>query len=390
MRNLIKIGFLDFPENRWLDALHFFDYVYNIVFYDNEKNNLSNKKIISLSLISESDFFLKKILGRKIVQILITKKELDIFSYYILVFVLRILFFAKLRKYFKKLSYEICHSSYNDYDNSDLLTVIASPFIKTKITRCQKETRPEFSRKEIECFRVCDTIVLNNKENYLFFQQKYGKNIFDNKKCLFDIDEDWRKQNIWKKNNSILKLSTHDYIYHVVILTGVARSTPNNTRTGARQYYIPIVEELLSYGLKVHLHALHFEDDSSGVNQYKVIQNKNPHFHIHPFLDFVNDTENAYSELAKYDFGILHNFIEGESVSAFDRYNIPHRFYEYQLANVIPVVLRNQTFVLERLIEIENCGIILENYSELNEYKLSNSIKFLDLSFYDFIKRVYF
>jgi hypothetical protein len=270
-----------------------------------------------------------------------------------------------------------------------LLTIILKPFIKTKITRSQKETRPEFSIKEKECFKIADTVIFNSQHNLRFFEKKYGQKTFFNKNILLDLDEDWRKKSIWKFPTNFQKLSSIDSKLHIVILTGVARSTPSNIRTGARQYYVDLINEFLLLGLKVHLHARFFEPDEHGRNIYNEIAQKNINFKIHSTLDFVNDTENAYNQLAKYDFGILHNFIEGESVSYFDRYNIPHRFFEYQIANVIPVVIKGETIVVEQLINSKKCGIVLDDYSQLTLAKERYKISFLQLDFSQFIDAVY-
>ena len=132
-----------------------------------------------------------------------------------------------------------------------------------------------------------------------------------------------------------------------------------------------------------------FELDENGVNLYKLLSERNPKFKVHSSLDFVNDTDNAYNQLASYDYGILHNFIKGESVSYFDKYNIPHRFFEYQLANVIPVIVKDQTIVVKQLILDKKCGIVVQEYSDLLNHRKEDEINFLNLSFKDFIRTLY-
>lgn len=389
MKNILKLGFLDLPENRWIDALMVFDNVFNIVLFSNEKNRLNNSRIISYSITDNEAPVLKRKVNSLLLILLLNRKKINRYGFYLLIYLFQLINLKRIKKLAGGLEYSICHSSYNDYDNSDIITVVLKPFLKTKIVRSQKETRPEFSRKEKECFVVSDIIVFNSQYNLEFFKNKYGSKLFSNKEIILNLDEDWRKSNIWKYPEDCKKLSHKDGNKHIVILTGVARSTPNDKRTGARQFYMKIIEDLLKYGLHVHLHAMKFEPDENGVNLYKQLSEENPKFLINSSLDFVNETEDAYSQLALYDYGILHNFINGESVSYFDKFNIPHRFFEYQIAKVIPIVIKNQTIVVEQLIKEKNCGLILNNYSELENYSLVNEINFLDVSFKNYLHALY-
>ena len=389
MANIIKIGLLDLPENRWLDALSRFDEIYNIVLNPNETNRLNEPRIRSIYLVDFNDTVIRKKINSAIMRLLINRKNINGLVFWILVKTFRFLNYRRLSRIINDLDYEYCHSSYNDYDNSDLITIILKPYLKTQIIRVQKETRPEFSIKEKECFNLADVLVFNSRHNLNFFQEKYGRDLFLNKKVLFDLDEDWRKYKVWEYPVNYRKLSSIDGNKHVVILTGTAHCTPNNKRSGSRQFYINLINDLLSFGLCVHLHAINFELDENGVNLYEQIALQQPRFKLHSSLDFVNDTNNAYVQLASYDFGILHNFIDGTSVSFFDRYNVPHRFFEYQIANVVPVILENQTIVVEDLIKIHNCGLILADYSELQNQINLNDIKFLTPSFKDYINQLY-
>ncbi len=389
MSKLLKLGFLDIPENRWLDALGTFEIVHNIVLYETEKNRLENDQIISYFLISDKASFIKRNCNKLIIRFLLDYKELNRFLFILMIKLFRLVNYKEIKEILGSIKYDYCHSSYNDYDNSDLITIVLKPFLTSKIIRSQKETRPEFSRKEKECFALCDTIVFNSQFNLDFFENKYGQKFFTKKEIVLDLDEDWRKNGIWKYPENFKKLSHFDHNKHIVILTGVARSTPNDKRSGARQFYLNIIDELLNCGLHVHLHARFFELDENGVDLYKLLSEKNPKFKVHSSLDFVNDTDNAYNQLASYDYGILHNFINGESVSYFDKYNIPHRFFEYQLANVIPVIVKDQTIVVEQLILEKKCGLVVREYSDILNHIPEDELNFLKVSFKDFISALY-
>jgi hypothetical protein len=73
----------------------------------------------------------------------------------------------------------------------------------------------------------------------------------------------------------------------------------------------------------------------------------------------------------------LHNFESDQKVSYFDKFNIPNRFYEYQISGVLPIVKKGDSFVVEEIILNNNCGIVYEELGELSncdvtEYKMYN------------------
>jgi len=71
-----------------------------------------------------------------------------------------------------------------------------------------------------------------------------------------------------------------------------------------------------------------------------------------------------YLDLSVYDFGIIHNYEEGEATNSFSRINIPNRLFEYYASGVMPIVLRNTLMEVEQIIEDSNFGLIVDNYKE--------------------------
>ena len=71
-----------------------------------------------------------------------------------------------------------------------------------------------------------------------------------------------------------------------------------------------------------------------------------------------------YLALSKFDFGIIHNYKEGEETNNFSKMNIPNRLFEYMAANVKPIIIRNTLIEVEDIILKENYGIIADTYKD--------------------------
>ncbi len=276
-----------------------------------------------------------------------------------------------IRKQLKAIAaipYDEVHVSYNDFDESAELFLLIHPFLRknVRITRVYKETRPQYNFFEKYAFKLADRIVLNEPENVDFFKKKYGNSIFEGKTVLTDLDEDAIGTLYINAFSPAEKMSAKDHKKHVVILAGRVMSDSVDTRSGSRLFYIPMIREFIDAGLIVHLHTLQILPDRNGIDQYHALSEQNcDEFFIEKPLDFENDWINAYRVLSRYDYGIMHNYIRGTSNTLFDMYNIPHRYYEYQLAGVAPLLKKDETVVLQRLFTEQNTGIIYDNPAEL-------------------------
>jgi hypothetical protein len=358
---LLKIGLLDTPEHRWLDSTSIFDEIH-IVQFDESSVKLNHSKI-KYHTINNSSFIAKInwwLIGK------LKDERNTAFKFKIILKILEIWNYRQLKKITDSIQFNFCYSGYNDYDNSDVLTIILKKFIKVEIHRGYKETRPAFSYAEMYSLECSDVIAFNHKINYEYFKNKYPNINWNNKKFILNVDDDWRSQIAIDSYAPRIKFSQENKKINIVILTGVARSDESNQRSGTRQFYIPMIKKLITYDYIVHLHALKFQDDINGVNQYELLKNEFPNnFFIHGALDFTNNYKDSYGILSKYDFGILHNFKEETSVSQFDKINIPHRLYEYQIAEVVPIVKIGETTVTQDIFEKKNCGVVYKDLSEL-------------------------
>ena len=266
------------------------------------------------------------------------------------------------------LDYDEVHVSYNDFDESAELFLLIRPFLRkgVRITRVYKESRPQYNYYEKYAFAYSNRIALNEPENVIFFEKKYEKGLFVNKEIVTGVDEDAIGKRYIDGFVLPQKLSELDGKKHVVILAGRVMSDATNSRSGSRLYYVPLIKEFIEAGLIVHLHTLNIIADKDGIDQYGLLAQNNPgSFYIEAPLDFENDWENAYQTLARYDYGVMHNYIKGTSNTIFDMYNIPHRYYEYLLAQVAPLLKDGETIVMQRMFSEIPTGIIYNQASEL-------------------------
>lgn len=379
---LLKLGRLEKPIGRWRDALHVFDRISVLKLYKDELEDSS------FSYIKVNNNLSIRVLA-KLASLLNEKKNaswiLDLaFS------LLRYPATVQIRKQLKKCEYDYVHVSYNDYDESALLLVLIHPFLKKDalITRAYKETRPEWKYMERKSFILSDRVVLNAEENITFFEKKYGKDIFTGKTVLTGLDEDAIGEEYVNKVKYAEKLSTVDNRRHMVILCGRAFSDTSDPRSGSRLFYVAMIKEFLESGFVVHLHTLKIFPDKNGVNQYEVLREKyKDSFFIESPLSFDDaHFEESYKVLSRYDYGVLHNFVEGTPNTEFDKYNIPHRYYEYELAHVAPILLKGKTIVMQRIMKEEKTGIV---YSKPSDISLTDKCNYKISVFSDYIKSIY-
>lgn len=366
---LLKIGTLNIPRNRWEDALDVFDEI-DVFCFDNEVE-IQNEHIHYVKLKKSSRIVLH-----------FNYRGNGKFLDKICLWVLRILN-ARLLKQIKTIKYDYIHSSYNDFDRSAFLTVLLNP---AGYTRAQKETRIRFDFFEKWALKNADRVILNDPMNRIFFEKKYGSDLLGGKKVLYDLDEDVRSKRLLNVIRHDEKLSVKTGRIHAVILAGRVLSDPNDKRSGGRLYYIDLIQNMTSAGIVVHLHTARIIP-FNGENPYERMENENPDFHIEGKLDFSGDSLSAYKTLSRYDIGVCHAHLPHSEVTEFDKVNIPHRYYEYHLAHVVPFDLRGGNLLLEKKAE-KGHALIYDNYSQINLDDMKN-IKWDTPVFSDYVKALY-
>ena len=392
-RILLKIGPLNGSAYRWLDALDLFSVIYVVLLKSNCEQRLTDSRIKYIEfddtkILNRFLFLIIKYLNEVLPLWVNTSKKK---SSFITKFSLKLLliFNKKWLNEWKSFSCDEILVSYNDFDESGILFLLLKDCLPSdvRITRSYKESRPGFNFIERESFRYADRLAFNHRKHYEFFEKKYGKELFNEKEILLDLDEDFCGKEAVKNFLPLTKLSLSDSKLHVVILAGKVFSDTSNKRSGARLCYLSMINEFLSVGLVVHLHTLKIYPDKNGVNQYEKLAYENPNFIIEKPLNF-NNPQEAMAILSRYDYGIMHNYIEGTSNSDFDKYNIPHRYYEYQIAEVIPLLKKGKTVVLEDLIFEKRTGCIYTDCREILKFN-KNNIVFCKQTFSDYIGMLY-
>jgi hypothetical protein len=260
-------------------------------------------------------------------------------------------------------------SGHNDVDNSLVLTAwIKIKIPHLKITYSYKEHRCKYRLDESLALTLADKLIIPTNSSVEILSEIYNSE-FSSKTLLGD--EDWRSQSITnfiKESNNSQKLSLNDKVPHVIFLTRYAEYGESVERRGSRINFLNIIEVFAINKVKVHLKAMCICE-----NVGKECRTKKTPYHelSEKYPDYVNiedpiklNINEDYLELSKFDFGIIHNYNEGEETSVFSKINIPNRVFEYMAANVQPIVLRNTLNEVERIIETEGYGVIVDTYHE--------------------------
>lgn len=378
---ILRIGYAGFPTSKFLDLLEQ-EEVEKVIFVASK----SEEKLFE-DLYRTAKFFGREDLVQQkavfnFVDFNLLKKVINRFNrkFSTDFFVGKIYNFKDFKD-----NYDFVWIGDNDFDGSNSLVKAAKNFFKIPVYRSYKETRFRKSRSEINMLVYSDKLIFPHEKYLDFFSELYQLELKDK---TFFADLDWRYSETvsWVKNLEIKKLSRLDGIPHVCILTGVAFWDPSEKRSGNRYYFIDIINDLIKIGAKVHLHA------------FKIIKNRESKpaaGESNPYLDLAKTGKLIierplnlyagsadYSILKRYDAGILHPKIYDElkqtnyPLYRFQQINIPNRFYEYEMADVVPLLEKNSSHYLEHLINQKGFGLI---YSDLEDLK-SKLWKLIDTS----------
>ena len=262
----------------------------------------------------------------------------------------------------------------NGFDGSNSLVKKAKNFFKIPIYRSYKELCYRKSRLEKDMLVYSDKLILPHEQYLNVFSELYQLDL-SGKAYFADLDWRYSKTVEWVKNLEVKKLSYFDNTPHVCILTGRAIWDPSDKLTGNRTYFIDIINDLIKIGAMVHLHAFNIVKN----NRSKTVDENNPYLDlaktgkliIEPPLNLYAGSKD-YSILKRYDAGILHSKLYDELKQTnyllykFQQINIPNRFYEYEIADVVPLVEKDSAYYMEQLINQKGFGIV---YSDLEDLK---------------------
>jgi len=389
------MGYTGFPTSKFLDLLEMkeVEKLTSVVF-DHEKEAFDD-------LYKTAEFFGKtELVNKKFELKLLEKNLIDKFIYRLDRKFDKDFFLNFIYK-FKKIGrdYDFIWVGDNDFDGSNLIVKKLKKYMKLPIYRSYKETRFSYSKSEKNMLEKSDKLILPHELYIKFFSELYDLDIKE-KTVFADLDWRYSKTISWVKNLEVKKLSYYDNTPHVCILTGVAIWDPSEKRSGNRYYFIDTINDLIKIGAVVHLHTFKIVKN----RESNLIDKNNPYtdltksgkLFIEKPLNLYAGSEDYYL-LKRYDAGIMHPKIYDELKESnyplykFQQINIPNRFYEYQMADVVPIVEENSSYFIENLIKKINFGIVYSDLEKLKE-KLwevigksesgSNNIK----SFKDFSK----
>jgi hypothetical protein len=275
----------------------------------------------------------------------------------------------KIAQFFLESTESVYFSGTNDVDGSLILVSwLKMKFPKIKITHSYIEHRCKYRIDEYLALTLSDKLIIPSIASINWLSKIYNIDLAD--KALIG-NEDWRSKSDkdFILNANIEKLSSKDNRPHVVILTRIAEfDNSGNVRRGSRINYVSIIETLAKENICIHLKAMSIRDTSEGKSYIKDSPYHNlaklypDNVYIESPLDM--NINSGYLELAKFDFGIIHNYVEGELINDFSKINIPNRVFEYFTAQVEPIVIHNTLVEVESIILQEGYGIIADSYQE--------------------------
>lgn len=376
-------------EGRWQDALSIYDEIYSVCCYKEPscKWDIPSERIHNI--IIPHTFWNQKLFG--ILLRAKGHKSLDWISF-LAILGLRLSNRTLIRDV-RNIDVTNVLCSYGDYDFSDIMCLVFGNAIRARIIRAYKETRLEYSYTERMALKRADEIVLYDVELKKFLERKYGEKIFEKKKVLLGYDENVLPECILSNINYQRKLSSIDLKVHVAILTFRVDSIPNRERDQGRYYYIDVIRKLINAGIVVHLHCAQYNDDN-GVNRYQELATQNPGmFYLESSLEMKHSSScqqwvESCEILSRYDIGLLHNIVDNSSVSEFDRINVPHRFFAYEAAHVVPIIARGENVVLERIFNRYNCGFVYDKLEELSNI-IGRNFDYYTPSYTEYLKAIF-
>jgi len=375
--NIVRVGGITSATSRFLDLLAD-ERIEKLTIMDYENNIKHLGELLQVAKFFNIESLLNKMEIKPIKRNIITRGMIRAGSanQYVNSFLSQF-DFLHLKKSLSKLEPKIFWFGDNDFDGSNILLHIFDNVFhhEPKYVRSYKETRYSRKWEEEYMLRNADSLIFPHNGYIDFFYELYGIT----PRNTYFADLDWRYSKLIDyvkfMDGGNDKLSKDDCRPHVCILTGRALSDVSENRSGYRYYYLPIIEELVKRGVVVHLHALRIVPDKHGIDSYRELSKRTELLRIEKPLKLVPG-ENGYSTLKRYDAGLLHPTVPNEKLDLykFQCLNIPNRFYEYEIADVVPLIEKGSLPSLEKICKDKDFGIIYGSYDELGE-KLNDLIK---------------
>lgn len=256
----------------------------------------------------------------------------------------------------------------NDLDHCLTLTSFFKyKFPNKKINLSYQEHRSKFRFDEKLALKISDRLIIPSTPSMEILERIY------NIKLKFKTNignEDWRS-----KCYQFLGEKPKNKIPKILIISNFAEYGTPSERRGSRVNYIKVIDIFLSLGAKVSLYVnkICYTYGSPNENKntpYHILNDQNHNFELiqGPLsLNLLKDYEFFYN----YDYGFLHNYIEGEVVNRFNSINIPNRLFEYLNMGVKPIILEGSLKEAEKILKAVEIYFPLKRYSDLlNKHEL--------------------
>jgi hypothetical protein len=382
--------FIDFISDERLTKLYLLtnkkDDLYNRIINsckENEKFKLNAQKIVEIQYdLGVIYSLIEKLFNYSIKFNLLAK--LIRFSLLKFRFIVEWFFYFKkfnvLSKLLKHEEIEVIWSGSNNFDNSNILTWFVSKKCNLTIVRSYKETNGIFMLDELKSLKASKGLIFPNFSTYNHFKLLYKQIDFNSKKIIF-ADEDYRYSGLIStiRNYDLVnqKYSKKNSEPHIVILTGRATFGEKDSFTNNRYNYLNLIHEFIKNKVHMHLHyGFIFDSQKSKIinhdnNPYFELAAKNRYFHLEKKLNLETSIDD-YLVLNKYDAGILHNYDPKDQISIFSNFNIPNRLFEYQIANVKPIIIKDTMKDVENILIESNFGIIGSSYIDVSKQLYEN------------------
>tara|TARA_B100001093_G_scaffold464124_1_gene480749 strand:+ start:3045 stop:4298 length:1254 start_codon:yes stop_codon:yes gene_type:complete len=265
----------------------------------------------------------------------------------------------------------------NDYDNHNLFHCCLERLLACNfVVKNYKETRFNKDYFEKKSFELSNALIFPHAHYKDFFERLYGNKIFINNK-LFYSDQDQRSRYHYQIVNSldVTKYSAKDGKIHIAIIAGVV-ACEACSRSGNRYVIFNSILNLINCGFVVHLFIKdviksRLQPMALSESIYHDLERNNQNF-VMSFEPMVLGSR-IYEDIVRCDFGYLHDDVGHKNLPLFEfqKINIPNRYYEYLVADLIPIALKRSTFCYQNVL-IEEIGIVLEDLAELNFINLDD------------------
>lgn len=263
----------------------------------------------------------------------------------------------------------------NDLDYCLTLTSFFKyKFPNKNINLSYQEHRSKFRFDEKLALKLSDRLIIPSTPSMEILEGIYNINLRFKTSIA---NEDWRS-----KCYQFIGEKPKNKTPKILIISNFAEYGLPSERRGSRVNYIKVLDVFLNLGAEVSLYvnkicfSYGYPNENKNTPYHKLNDN-NPNFELIQGPLSLNSKDD-YKLFYHFDYGFLHNYIEGESVNKFNSINIPNRLFEYLNMGIKPIILEGSLKEAEKILKAVEIYFPLKQYSDLlNKHELEpNSFYF--------------